>query len=100
MKTVPDRLTELGNIYRERNKAYGSDYHRHGKMMMALLPRGVVLKTEHAFRRYNIFKQIVAKIARFAVNFDSGGHADSLDDISVYAQMLRELDEIGEPSDE
>jgi hypothetical protein len=38
---------------------------------------------------------MASKLARYANNFFTGGHADSLEDISVYAQMLREVDDKG-----
>jgi hypothetical protein len=35
----------------------------------------------------------VTKETRYACNFDRGGHQDSLEDISVYAQMAAETDD-------
>ncbi len=34
----------------------------------------------------------VAKMSRYAANWNAGGHADSLRDIAVYAAMLESLD--------
>jgi hypothetical protein len=92
--TVPNRLRAAADLYEERNRVYGSDYLEHGQLMMALFgPLGMTLVTAEDFARYNLFKMVVAKTARYAKNFFTGGHADSLDDISVYAQMLREVDD-------
>jgi len=42
--------------------------------------------------RMGCLNMIVGKLIRYASNWDKGGHKDSLDDISVYAQMLNEID--------
>lgn len=91
-RSVPDALLDLSNLYAERNKQYGDDYKLHGHIMVALFPEGVDLSTPAEFNRYSCLKEIVTKIARYANNFSKGGHKDSLDDITVYAQMLQELD--------
>jgi hypothetical protein len=59
-----------------------------------MFPEGLTLKTEEEFNRFAIFLQIIHKNSRYANSMLSGGHADSLDDITVYAQMLREFDSI------
>ena len=51
------------------------------------LPRDIKLEI---FSLFN--PAIINKIARYAENFDKGGHDDSLNDISVYAAMLRSID--------
>lgn len=92
--TVPNRLRAAALLYEQRNRVYGSDYLEHGQLMEVLFGKdGAALRTAEDFARYNLFKMIVAKAARYAKNFFTGGHADSLDDISVYAQMLREVDD-------
>lgn len=92
--TVPESLSALGEIYKERNKVYGDDYKRHGDVMLALFPTGIVLRSPEDYNRYSCLILIVAKISRYANNFNNGGHNDSLDDLSVYAQMLKELDQL------
>jgi len=91
---VPEELKRLGDLYRQRNQTYGDDYLRHGSIMKAIFPSGMKLNTEDEFNRYAIFKFMIAKITRYAVNWEKGGHDDSLDDIAVYAQMLKEVDNI------
>ena len=93
MKTVPQRLSELGEMYKERNKKYGSNYLEFGAIMKAMFPMGLRLETEEEFNRFTIFVQAFAKFTRYAKTIKSGGHADSLDDISVYCQMMREYDD-------
>ena len=95
-KTVPESLAALGEIYKDRNMLYGDDYKGHGNVMMALFPMGIVLNNQTDFNRYSCLKEIVTKISRYAMNFNRGGHDDSLDDIAVYSQMLKELDNDGQ----
>lgn len=89
---VPKQLKAAAAIYEERSKVYGDDYKRRGIIMKGYFPNGIVLKTEDDFSRYSIFNQLVGKIGRYAEQFKNGGHEDSLNDLSVYAQMLQELD--------
>lgn len=88
---VPQRLTELAKLYSERNALYGDDYKMHGKIMQAFFPVGIELRSVDDFNRYAIFQNLLTKLNRYVANWDDG-HEDSLNDISVYAQMLQELD--------
>jgi len=93
--TVPDFLRALGELYEERNKLYGDNYRLVGPRLKALFPRGLNLETESDFVRFALFIHIDNKISRYARTFCDGGHKDSLDDVSVYAQMLQEIDAKG-----
>jgi hypothetical protein len=85
-------LNEAATIYAERNAKYKDNYKLVGKMYLQLFPNGLSLRTPGDFNRMAILMQIVNKVTRYAANFYDGGHDDSLDDISVYSMMLRELD--------
>lgn len=89
---VPSALENLANIYAERNATYGDSYHAFGRLLSELYPDGITLYGESDFNRFIMFTQALGKLTRYAPNFHKGGHADSLDDCSVYCQMLRELD--------
>jgi hypothetical protein len=91
-KSVPDRLTELGDIYRERNKVYGDNYKTFGKFAKAIFPGTLVLETEDDWNRVALLIHCATKLSRYSNSFSRGGHADSLDDIAVYSQMLAETD--------
>ena len=78
--TVSERIKKLSALQEEREFRYGEAYKQKGEVMENIFPSGARL-------------DMVSKIIRYANNFDVGGHADSLDDISVYAQMLREIDD-------
>lgn len=92
IKNVPDALADLGAIYRERHGTYGDTDKTFGKVMKGLFPQPVTLSSEADWSRMALFCHCVDKIARYASSFGHGGHGDSCDDVSVYAQMLREMD--------
>ena len=92
MITVPDMLRQAAQTYEERNKIYGDNYKRFGPIMALLFPKGIELITEDDHNRFGVFVQCVSKLTRYAEQFEVGGHDDSLLDLSVYANMLRELD--------
>lgn len=88
---VPEELKKAAELYEQRNKQYGDSYKRFGPMMQALMLE-VTLKTPSDFGRFALLNFIVSKLHRYVNNWDKGGHEDSLSDISVYTQMLKELD--------
>jgi hypothetical protein len=92
-ETVPKKLRNAAKVYEERNKLYKDNYKRHGDVMEALFPVGIALNDPDTHNRFAVFTQIVAKVTRIAANFEQGGHSDSNMDLSVYAQMLDELDD-------
>ena len=91
MKTVPELLREAADTFEERSKLYGDNYKKFGHMMDALFPNGLTVKGPDAFNRLGIFIQVASKFTREAEQFDNTAHDDSLLDMSVYANMLREL---------
>jgi hypothetical protein len=93
VKTVPEMLREAAATYEERNKLYGDNYKTFGQSMKGMFPDGLTLRTIDDWNRLGIFVQVVSKATRYANLFEQGGHDDSLLDLSVYANMLRELDE-------
>jgi len=86
-------LDNLSALYRERNAVYGDSYKNYGALGTALFPNGIELKTAEDFARWGVLALIMSKLQRYCVNFDNGGHLDSLQDLAVYAAMLFELDE-------
>ena len=92
IKKVPEALSDLGKLYEERNKLYKDNYKNFGKILIGFFPQGITLKTEEELNRFALFMQTVHKQSRYAHSLLEGGHADSLDDLSVYAQMLQEVD--------
>jgi hypothetical protein len=95
MTAVPEALIALAELYRERSAVYGDSYNTFGRVFGALFPNGLVVRTVDDANRAALLFHIVDKLVRYTNNFERGGHGDSLDDISVYAQMLRDYDARG-----
>lgn len=89
---VASQLENAAAIYQQRYELYGDNYKRFGPIMAAMFPDGLTLKTADDFGRFGLFVQVMSKTTRYGNMFTAGGHVDSLDDISVYAQMLQEVD--------
>tara|TARA_Y100000385_G_C12588993_1_gene423851 strand:+ start:103 stop:396 length:294 start_codon:yes stop_codon:yes gene_type:complete len=90
-KTPVDCMEGALKTFKERNKTYGDNYHRHGKVMMSLFPNGVNLSTEKEWNRFGIINMIVSKLTRYSENWPNH-HQDSVHDLGVYAFMLESLD--------
>lgn len=99
-KFVPEQLRKAAEIYEQRNKLYGDNYKYFGEVVHSLFPEGISVRAGETkksyYNRIGVLIQIISKLARYCQNFDSGGHDDSLDDIVVYAMMLKELDQVVE----
>lgn len=90
--TVPSQLAELAKLYQQRNDQYGDTYKRVGNVLWEIFDGKINLETTDDINRFVTFTMVIMKMCRYAQSFDKGGHADSLDDAAVYAQMLREID--------
>lgn len=86
-------LKEAGETYAERHKVYGDNYKLVGKVLEQLFPDGITLKTADDHNRFHIMMLSVVKLSRYVNNWDSGGHDDSLLDLSVYSAMLLSIDQ-------
>lgn len=91
-QTVSDILKNSARIFEERDAIYGSSYKQFGSIVDALFPDGIELNTVEDFNRWGVFHMMLSKVNRYANNFKSGGHKDSLDDLITYSAMLQELD--------
>lgn len=89
---VPDELVAAADLFRQRQHVYGKNYKDFGPVAQAMLAN-IKLESAEDFARLGVLVQIISKLTRYCVNFNKGGHDDSLMDLSVYAQMLRELDQ-------
>lgn len=90
---MPDRLKALGDVYRERNKLYGNTYLEFGRSLYFMFGGPITLSTPEEYGRFSMFMHIVGKVSRYSQMVKRGGHEDSLNDLSVYAQILQEFDE-------
>ena len=90
---IAESLMKLAELRKNRNNSYGDISELKGDIILALFG-GVPpkIKTAEDFNRFAMLDFIVSKLARYCANFNDTGHDDSLDDISVYCQMLKEKD--------
>lgn len=75
-------------IQKQRAQKYGPTYQRIGKMMKAMMPDGITIKTEDEFTRFCLFHMTVTKMLRYAGSMDKGGHFDSALDLANYGSFL------------
>lgn len=90
MNRRPDVIMEeMLATFRERNKLYGDNYLKMGKVLQTMFPDGVFLKTEKDFAKWHLFEWMIGKITRLAAT--NLTHEDSALDTAVYAAMLRSV---------
>lgn len=89
---VPEELRKAAAIYEQRNTLYRDNYKKIGRVAVQLFPKGITLMTDEDFNRFGLLWSILIKVTRYVEMFHDGGHDDSLDDITVYSQMLKEVD--------
>jgi hypothetical protein len=85
--SVEDVLREAATIFAERSATYRDNHERLAKMLAALFPDGIALKTAEDHARFLLLALELVKLTRYAVQWDSG-HNDSLQDAIVYLAML------------
>jgi hypothetical protein len=91
-KNAREKLEEAVEIYKQRSVVYGNNYELVGETMKGLFPDGLTLTTAHDWDRLHIFLLIIVKLTRYVKNWKEGGHADSMEDIIVYAALMGEID--------
>jgi hypothetical protein len=92
--TVTDILDRARQTHLDRIAVYGDKgYEVHAAVLKVLFPDGITLTTQAEFARWAVFEMIVAKLCRYATNYTTGGHADSVHDLGVYSFMLEAHDE-------
>lgn len=89
-----ERLTDLADLFAQRNTIYGNSYLQFGPVGHALFPGGLTLQTPDEWNRFALFFMCILKLHRYAMKYEGGGQADSLDDLAVYSQMLAYVDEL------
>lgn len=84
-----DMLAAMGKTFKERNAVYGNNAEVTGRVLAALFPKGVVLKTPGDYEIWHLFELIIVKLTRFT---NSGlTHEDSIHDLAAYAAMVELL---------
>lgn len=79
-------LKQMRRLHHERGITYKENYIALGRVMVALFPNGITLKTEEDFIRYDFLNWMMSKVTRFAQA--DLRHVDSMMDASVYGAML------------
>lgn len=95
IRTVGQRLREAADLFEKKNAEYGGAYRQFGPLMKALFPNGFGpgdLTVEEMGRLSHIVF-LGNKLIRYAQNLRRDGHADSMEDMAVYAMMSAELDD-------
>lgn len=89
---VVENLKNLIAIREGKNSDYGEAHKKKGEVIVALFGGIPQFDSAEDLSRYGMLEFIASKMVCYCANFHNGGHADSLDDIAVYTQMLKELD--------
>lgn len=88
-------LQRAAETFKQRAEVYGDNYKKFGQVIAAL-NMDLQMRSVQDWNRFGLLIQIISKLMRYTENFSKGGHDDSLNDLSVYAAMLRSLDQEGE----
>lgn len=89
-KEAPEFLAEAAEIFATRNATYGASYQSTGKALLWLFGGKIPeVSDERAAQQLYLMTMCLIKLKRYAQNIGVG-HADSADDLMVYAAMLRE----------
>jgi len=93
-RTPVECIEEALKTFRERNQSYGDNYLQHGRVMSALFPDGINLKTVEDWNRFGVMNMVVAKLTRYSQKWPhvDKGTIDSVHDMGVYSFMLESLD--------
>jgi hypothetical protein len=92
MADVDDILMNAANTFSARKTVYGHNYLRVGAALAGMFPDGIVLRSEDDFNRFHILMLTFVKLSRYCVNWETGGHQDSIHDASIYCAMLEMID--------
>lgn len=88
-RSAADILQACADTFRERNAEYKDNAIVVGRVMDALFPGGVVLKTAADFHIWHLFELIIVKLTRFTNS--NLRHEDSMRDMAVYCAMVELL---------
>lgn len=86
--SAADVLRRAADLYESKTAEYGNSFILVGRVMSALFPNGIELKTEEDFRRHHLLEWSVGKLVRYCQLWEKGGHVDSIEDEIVYLAML------------
>lgn len=79
---------EQMQILKQRHSEYGQAYKKVGEIMQILFPNGIFIFEKEQQQYFDLFKQVVGKLARFSHQFPKEIHRDSLIDAGNYITLL------------
>lgn len=87
-------LSEAAKLFAERNAVYKDNWRKVGAIMAILFPDGPpMLEDETDYNRWHLFELAIVKLTRYAVQYNDGGHRDSIHDMIVYLAMVAGIEE-------
>ena len=84
-----DLMAAMASTFKERNAVYGNNAEVVGRVMAALFPNGVKLKTPKDFELWHLLELVIVKLTRFTQSELT--HEDSIHDLAIYAAMVELL---------
>ena len=91
--SVGNNLRGAAELFDAKDAEYGHSYLRTEKLLAGFFPNGVTLDTPAKMARFHCFMNCMMKMNRYAHNLEKGGHMDSVDDLMVYASILKDRTE-------
>jgi hypothetical protein len=90
-----DHFARLAELSKQRSGSYKNTPEKKGEVLLALFGGEMPhMKTKRDLNRFGILNFIVSKLIRYCENWEQPTtQTDSLDDLSVYSQILKTLDE-------
>lgn len=94
MNDAGDILEKSAKLFEERNAVYKDNWRKVGAIMTILFPDGPPkLEDETDYNRWHLFELAIVKLTRYAVQYNDGGHRDSIHDMIVYLAMVAGIEE-------
>lgn len=88
-------LQQMAKTFRIKNKTYGDNYLHYGKVMLALFPGGITLKTAYDHVLFHWISWKMGKFTRFVQT--NLTHIDSIHDDAVYTAMIEAFIKTNKP---
>lgn len=92
LKSPAQILVDGAETYAIKSEEYGESFRCFTRVMVALFPEGVTIRTYEEWMRIQFFLLKVVKLTRYVQHINSGGHHDSIHDDMVYSAMLEAVD--------
>lgn len=92
-------LRDGADLYDRKNADYGDSWRKQGRILAAMFPNGITLKTEEDFTKFFVVTRMIDKLNRATnIEFITKGQQvkdetvkDTYQDLAVYAAMIGSL---------